>query len=143
VVKPAPAAPRVLTAEERERFAREKVAKEFAAATRPPTGLTAFKWNAGPRFPSAWSLLSALVRKYENKGIDLSTARNEQERVKSDLAQVSSDFRITLDFYKKTVAQGADAAERVSLLERMLKKYQKTGIDLTEVREELNRLNQP
>ena len=83
------------------------------------------------------------MRRYENKGIDLSTVRNEQERVKSDLAQVSSDFRITLDFYKKTVAQGADAAERVSLLERMLKKYQKTGIDLTEVREELNRLNKP
>lgn len=143
VVKPAPAAPRVMTAEERERFAREKVAKEFAAAYQASYRAYRVQVERGATLSKRLELLSALVRKYENKGIDLSTARNEQERVKSDLAQVSSDFRITLDFYKKTVAQGADAAERVSLLERMLKKYQKTGIDLTEVREELKRLNQP
>jgi Zn-dependent oligopeptidase len=88
-------------------------------------------------------LLNTLLRKFEGKGIDLSAARTEHERVKSNLAQVSSDFRITLDFYKKTVAQGADATERISLLERMLKKYQKSGIDLSEVRDELNRLKQP
>ncbi|TXH24022.1 MAG: hypothetical protein E6Q99_07275 [Elusimicrobia bacterium] len=139
----APPAPRVLTAEERERLARGKVLKEFNAAYQAAYRAYGVQVERGASLSKRLELLNTLLRKFEGKGIDLSAARTEHERVKSNLAQVSSDFRITLDFYKKTVAQGADATERISLLERMLKKYQKSGIDLSEVRDELNRLKQP
>jgi hypothetical protein len=141
---PTPPAPvRVLTAEERERLARVKATKEYEAAYQASYRAYRVQVERGASLAKRLELLSALIRKYENKGVDLSGARNEQERVKSDLAQVSNDFRITWDFYKKTVAQGAEAEERVSVLERMVKKYRRSGIDLSEVTGELEKLKTP
>lgn len=141
---PAPSLPaRVLTAEERERLARAKVTKEFEAAYQASYRAYRVQVERGASLAKRLELLSALVKKYENKGVDLSGARNEQERVKSDLAQVSNDFRITWDFYKKTVAQGAEPEERISVLERMIKKYRRSGIDLSEVVGELEKLKTP
>lgn len=140
----APPAPvRILTAEERERLARAKVTKEYEAAYQASYRAYRVQVERGASLAKRLELLSALIKKYENKGADLSGARNEQERVKSDLAQVSNDFRITWDFYKKTVAQGAEPEERVSILERMVKKYRRSGIDLSEVTGELEKLKTP
>lgn len=143
-VSTVPVAPvRVLTAEERERMARAKVAKEYDVAYQASYRAYRVQVERGASLAKRLELLSTLLKKYENKGVDLSGARNEQERVKSDLAQVSNDFRITWDFYKKTVAQGAEAEERVSILERMVKKYRRSGIDLSEVTGELEKLKTP
>jgi flagellar biosynthesis chaperone FliJ len=84
--------------------------------------------------------LNALTATYRDKGIDLSRAFKEVEKVKTELAQVSTDYRLTLDFYRKNAAQGADAQEQISLLERMIKKYARAGIDLSEAQKELAKL---
>lgn len=139
-VKPAAVATRVLTPEERERLARDKARRQFAAAYEAGFRAYSVQVERGASLAKRIELLGALIKKYEDKGLDVSRAKNEQERVKSELAQVSTDYRITLDFYKKTVTQGADVAERISLLERMVKKYQRSGIDISEVTKELAKL---
>ena len=55
---------------------------------------------------------------------------------------MTTEYRITMDFYKKTVSQGADRIERLSLLERILKKYAQSGINLSDVRNEIAKLQQ-
>ena len=85
-------------------------------------------------------MLEEILGVYHEKPVDVSRARAELEKTRSDLAQAEADYRITLDFYRKTVAEGAEAIERISLLERMSKKYGRAGVDISEVTRELEEL---
>lgn len=129
-----------LTPAERERQAREKARKEYANAFDASMRAYGTLTSRGAGLEERVNLLKATLAKYKNKGVDTSSAELELERVGSELAQVSTDYRITMDFYKKTVAQGADTIERLSLLERILKKYERSGINLSEVRNEIAKL---
>ncbi|HMU95146.1 MAG TPA: hypothetical protein PKA08_00005, partial [Elusimicrobiota bacterium] len=139
--KPAPTpANRVLTPEERARLAREKALREYAAAFDAAYRGYQVHVERGATLTTRLEKLNALTAAYRDKGIDLSRADKEMERVKTELAQVSTDYRLTLDFYRKNAAQGADAQEQISLLERMIKKYTRAGIDLSEAQKELAKL---
>lgn len=131
---------RRLTPAERERLARQKARQEYAAAYDASMRAYATWVSRGAGLEDRASHLKSTLDKYKNKGIDVSSAVSELERVNSELAQVTTEYRITMDFYKKTVAQGADAAERLSLLERILKKYAPSGINLSDVRNEIAKL---
>jgi hypothetical protein len=143
----APVAPtvrsRTLTPEERERLAREKAQREYAAAYDAAYRAYEARVSKGASLAERLDDLNGIIAKYRDKGVNVSQASLELEKVKSELAQVSTDYRITLDFYKKTVAQGADAAERQSLLERMVAKFKGSGIDITEVKNELEKIKTP
>lgn len=144
--KPAAAVPvptRVLSAAERERLARDKAYREYSAAYEAAMRGYGAQVSRGESLAGRIELLNGILGKYSKTGVDVSRAARELERVKSDLAQVSTDYRITLDFYKKTVAQGGDVTERISLLERMIKRYSRSGIDLSEVKNELAKLKNP
>jgi hypothetical protein len=129
------------TSAEREQQARERASREYAnaydASMRAYNKLVA----RGATLTERVDFLTGTLDKYKNKGVDVSVAREELGVVKAELAQVSTDYRITMDFYRKTVAQGANNAERLSLLERILKKYAPSGIDLSEVRLEIDKIS--
>lgn len=131
---------RRLTAAERERLARQKASHEYAAAFDASMRAYGTLVSRGAGLEERVVLLKSTLNKYKNKGVDVSSAVQELERVNSELAQVTTEYRITMDFYKKTVAQGADAAERLSLLERVLRKYAPSGINLSDVRNEIAKL---
>jgi hypothetical protein len=124
----------------RERAARQTAQQEYAAAFDSAMRAYATRVSRGAGLEERVNLLKSTIGKYKPKGVDVSSAEKELERVNSELAQVTTDYRITMDFYKKTAAQGADAAERLSLLERILKKYEPSGINLSEVRGEIAQL---
>ncbi|MBK8872102.1 MAG: hypothetical protein IPN19_13975 [Elusimicrobia bacterium] len=130
-----------VTSAEREQQARERALREYAnaydASMRAYNKLVA----RGATLTERVDFLTGTLEKYKNKGVDISVAREELGVVKSELAQVSTDYRITMDFYRRTVAQGANNAERLSLLERILKKYAPSGIDLSEARLEIDKIS--
>jgi hypothetical protein len=135
-----PAATGALGAAARERAARDKAQREFNAAYQAGLAQYTRKSQRGANFKERIGLLDDILSKYADKEVDLSRAKTELEKVKADLAQAESDYRITLDFYRKTVADGAEPADRISLLERMTKKYGKAGLDLSEIQKELQEL---
>lgn len=138
--KPAAPANRVLTPEERARLARDKALREYTAAYEAAYRNYLIQVERGATLTRRLEILKDIVAKYRDKGVDLSRTDKESDKVKSELAQVSTDYRLTLDFYRKNAAQGADPQEQISLLERMIKKYARAGIDLSEAQKELSRL---
>lgn len=134
---------RRLSPAERERLARQKARQEYAAAYDASMRAYGTLVSRGAGLEERVVHLKSTLEKYGNKGIDVSSAVNELERVNSELAQVTTDYRITMDFYKKTVAQGADLAERLSLLERIVKKYSPSGINLSDARKEIDKIKKP
>lgn len=127
-------------AAQREQSARDNAQREFNAAYQAAMAAYGKKVQRGATLAERADILAGVLDKYTGKGVDMSRAKTELERVNSDLAQAQSDYRITLDFYKKTVADGADTTDRISLLERMSKKYGRAGMDISEVTKELEEL---
>lgn len=131
---------RRLSPEERERLARQKARQEYGAAFDASMRAYGTLVSRGAGLEDRVVHLKSTLDKYGNKGIDVSSAVHELERVNSELARVTTDYRITMDFYKKTVAQGADMVERLSLLERIIKKYTPSGINLSDARNEVAKI---
>ncbi|MBL8022876.1 MAG: hypothetical protein JNK54_01145 [Elusimicrobia bacterium] len=132
-----------LTPAERERMARDRARQSYGTAYDAAMRAYATRVSRGAGLEERADLLKVTLEKYKNKGVNLSHAERELERVQSELAQVYTDYRITMDFYKKTAARGASTVERLSLLERIIKKYAQSGIDLTEVHRETEKLKRP
>lgn len=135
-----PAADKAGSAAVREQSARDNAQREFNAAYQAAMAAYTKKVQRGATLTERTLLLQEVLDRYAGKGVDMSRAKTEMERVNSDLAQAQADYRITLDFYKKTVADGADVSDRISLLERMSKKYGRAGMDISEVNKELEDL---
>jgi hypothetical protein len=135
-----PAADRAEESKSRELSARDKAQREFNAAFQAAMAAYSKKVQRGAMLPERVTLLKEIVDKYGDKPVDVSRARTELEKVQSDLAQAQADYKITLDFYRKTVADGADDRQRIGLLERMVRKYGRSGVDVSEVEKELQGL---
>lgn len=123
-----------------ERASREKALREYNAAYQAAMGAYGRQVQRGASLTTRIKNLTEILERYRETGVNISNGETEIERVKSDLAQAESDYRITLDFYHKNASQGADESERLSLLERMVKKYGRAGIDVSEAQEELDSL---
>jgi hypothetical protein len=129
-------AKKILTAEERERAARAQALREYTTAFE--AALRAYNRQAeSATLTRRASILEDILAKYTPLGVDTTRATREYDRVKVQIEQMRSDYQASLSFYRVTVSQGADPMERVSLLERMLKKYARAGIDLSEIEKEL------
>jgi hypothetical protein len=133
-------APRELTPEERARLARDKALREFTTAYEAAFRGYSAEVERGSTLTRRIEQLKEILEKYKDKGVNVSRAEREMEKVKNDFAQISTDYKLTLDFYRKNAAQGADPQEQISLLERMIKKYNRSGIDLSEAKNELSKL---
>lgn len=137
---PTPVADKAGASADREQTARDKAQREFGAAYQAAMAAYSKKVQKGATLVDRIALLDEILAKYADKPVDVSRARAELEKTRSDLAQAEADYKITLDFYRKTVADGAETIERISLLERMSKKYGRAGVDISEVRRELEEL---
>jgi hypothetical protein len=135
-----PAADRVGAAAVRERSARDRAQREFNAAYQAAMAAYTKRTQRGATLVERVKLLQDIMGKYDDKDVDISRTKAELERVQADLAQAQADYKITWDFYKKTVSDGADEAQRSSLLERMVRKYGRAGIDISDVKNELEAL---
>jgi hypothetical protein len=135
-----PAADRVGASSLRERSARDRAQREFNAAYQAAMAAYTNRTQRGATLVERIKLLADILGKYQDKDVDVSRTKAELERVQADLAQAEADYKITWDFYKKTVSDGADEAQRSSLLERMVRKYGRAGIDISEVKKELEAL---
>lgn len=133
---------RRLSPAEKERLARQKARQEYSTAFDASMRAYGTLVSRGAGLEERVVHLKSTLEKYSNKGIDVTSAVRELERVNSELAQVTTDYRITMDFYKKTVARGADRAERLSLLERIIKKYSPSGINLSDARKEVTKIQE-
>lgn len=132
-----------LTPAERERVARNSARESYATAYDAAMRAYSTRVSRGAGLEERADLLKVTLGKYKTKGVNVSYAEKELERVQSELAQIYTDYRITMDFYKKTVARGASTVERLSLLERVIKKYSTSGINLTDVHKEIEKLKKP
>ncbi len=130
----------LLSAEDKAKAARQRALREYTAAYQAAMRAYSKKTQRGATFAARIEDLNSIIGKYKDKGVNVQNAKSELERVKSSMAQSLTDFQITWDFYKKTVARGIDDTERISLLERMIKKYAKSGVDISVVRNELKML---
>jgi hypothetical protein len=135
-----PAADRVGASSLRERSARDRAQREFSAAYQAAMAAYTNRTQRGATLVERIKLLADIQGKYQDKDVDVSRTKAELERVQADLAQSQADYKITWDFYKKTVSDGADEVQRSSLLERMVRKYSRAGIDISDVKKELEAL---
>jgi len=85
-------------------------------------------------------ILNRIIDKYEGKGMDLSTVKSELKKAKSQQSGVEKDYKLSLTYYKKLASHGTSAEERKILLERIIKKYKDTGVDISEAQRELESL---
>ena len=64
----------------------------------------------------------------------------ELKAVRADQVKAKKDFDLSMNFYRRLVQQGASTEERRSLLERIIQKYNGTGININSARKELEAL---
>jgi hypothetical protein len=121
----------------RERVARERAQQEFSNAYRDAMRAYNKRVERGATLTSRVRLLQEIMKKYEGTGLELLDANRELERVEGELAQARADYKLSWSFYRRIVGRGAEENERISLLERMRKKYLPTGINISELEKEL------
>jgi hypothetical protein len=126
--------------EKKAQKSRERMIMETISAYQ--LAMTAYKRMAadGASLALRQKTLQDILAKYEKTGVSVKDAQEELARVGKELAKVQADYQMTLDFYRRSTAQGASTAERRSLLERIRTKYAPSGIDLSEVEQELKSL---
>jgi small-conductance mechanosensitive channel len=96
--------------------------------------------SAGASVNERIALLSQILQDFENTEIDLSIAQSEYEIAKSDRAKAEMDLQISWSYYQKIVARGASVPERIQLLGRMIERFARTGVDLSNLKTELKSL---
>jgi len=85
-------------------------------------------------------ILERIIEKYEGKGIDISAVKAELKKAKGQQSGVVKDYKLSLSYYKKLASYGTSPEERKILLERIIKKYKDTGVDISEAERELDML---
>ena len=96
--------------------------------------------SAGASVSERLAILTQVLRDFENSGVDLSIAESEYEIAKSDRAKAETDLQVSWNYYQKIVARGASVPERIQLLGRMIERFARTGVDLTNLKTELKSL---
>src|SRR5581483_8551054 len=86
------------------------------------------------------ALLTEILNGFQNSSVDVSIAQSEYEIAKSDRAKAETDLQISWNYYQKIVARGASVPERIQLLGRMIERFARTGVDLTNLKTELKSL---
>ncbi|MEW6556690.1 MAG: type IX secretion system membrane protein PorP/SprF [Elusimicrobiota bacterium] len=93
--------------------------------------------SAGAEVSERLLLLDKLIKKYDNKGIDISDATKEQDAVMELQRTAKTDYTASITYYRRLKARGATPAQRQTLLLRIVEKYKGKGIDISEAEREL------
>ena len=88
-------------------------------------------------FDERIGILTEILRKFSDTGIDLSVIERELSTTKSEKARSEDDLEVSWNYYNKIAARGASVTERIRLLSRLIERFATTGIDLTKLETEL------
>jgi hypothetical protein len=119
--------------------AAKKALEEFTNAYQSAMGVYGHNVQRGAKMTTRIRQITEIIDNYMPKGVDVSQAEVERKKVKSQLAEKEASYRASLDYYYEN-AQSLDDWERISLLEKMIKKYKRLGIDTSEAEKELDSL---
>ena len=59
---------------------------------------------------------------------------------KFDWSRAEDDLEVSWNYYNKIAARGATDSERIRLISRLIERFARTGLDLSNLRNELNSL---
>ncbi|MBI3293067.1 MAG: conjugal transfer protein TraF [Elusimicrobia bacterium] len=99
------------------------------------------RWqNRKGTLPERLALVQRMIQKYQRWGLDPARLEGEREELQAQLVRIQEEYQLAWRYYQKLVQGGATVPERRELLERTLKRYQAMGVEVTEVQQELTRL---
>jgi len=122
-----PAAPTVITD-------KEKVRQDYQNAW------AQYQKNfASMNLPQRVKYLEKMLADY--RGItDVTAAQQEYTIMKQEWDAQNKYYRDSLTFYRKMVDKGVSKQERINILQRMIKKYGDIGVDVSDLKKELEML---
>lgn len=124
-----PEAPTVITDKEKVRQEYQKAWAQYQ------------KNSMSMNLPQRVKYLEKLLADY--RGVtDTSSAQQEYTIMKQEWDAQNKYYRDSLTFYRKMVDRGVSKAERISILQRMIKKYGDIGIDVSDLQKELKMLQE-
>ncbi|MDD5688192.1 MAG: type IX secretion system membrane protein PorP/SprF [Elusimicrobia bacterium] len=88
--------------------------------------------------PERLLLLDKVIKKYENRSIDISDAYKEKETVIKIQMQAKSDYDSSFDYYRRLKERGATEQEKKILLLKIIEKYKGKGVNISEAEKELS-----
>ncbi|MFH0948093.1 MAG: hypothetical protein V1833_03745 [Elusimicrobiota bacterium] len=93
--------------------------------------------SIGAEIPERLFLLDKIAKKYENSGIDISSALKEKADVLKIQQTTITDYNSSILYYKRLKARGSTKQDLKSLLIKIIKKYKGKGVDVSEAEKEL------
>jgi hypothetical protein len=85
-------------------------------------------------------MLEGIVADYEPRLPDIGEAKTELAKMRQEKNKLEEEYRLTMYYYQKLVERGASTSERNRFLKRILTKYEKTGIDINDIHQEIEKL---
>jgi hypothetical protein len=89
--------------------------------------------------PDRIDFLKNVVDQYKGK-VNTAEAESEYMIMVEELKAQKKYYRDSLTYYRKMVNQGISADEQISILKKMINKYEGIGIDVSEAKRELEKL---
>lgn len=89
--------------------------------------------------PDRIDFLKGVIDQYKGK-VNTSEAESEYLIMVEELKAQKKYYRDSLTYYRKMVNQGISADEQISILKKMISKYEAIGIDVTEAKKELEKV---
>lgn len=124
---------------ERAEKAEKRAQASYQEAYRLAVELYDRKKNEGLPLRKQKIFLERTVEEFKDKNIDVSLARRELKRVARKYNTALGEYKLTMDYYKKVAERGSSKGELASILKKILQKYKKYGINLSEARRELKK----
>ena len=100
-------------------------------------------WNrkfSGATISERIAILTQIVKEFSGTGTDLSSVEKELAGAKFDWSRAEDDLEVSWNYYNKIAARGATDSERIRLISRLIERFARTGLDLSNLRNELNSL---
>ncbi|MEK6544272.1 MAG: type IX secretion system membrane protein PorP/SprF [Elusimicrobiota bacterium] len=96
--------------------------------------------NSGSTPNQQIEMLNRIIEQYTGRSIALTQPKQELENIKEMMQKTQKDFAFSWEYYQNLSKQGVSSETRIELLERIIKKFETTNVDLAPVREELKKL---
>lgn len=100
------------------------------------------KKSEGLSLQKCMTLLERTIKEFKKLNIDVSAAKKQLKKDKKQLKGINERYQLTVFYYRKVVERGASINERKGILEKIIRKYRKYRIDLSEAENELKKLKQ-
>jgi hypothetical protein len=80
--------------------------------------------------------IRGILQEFNGK-VDLSMVKGENASLENQIRKARTDYVLTLKYYEEFVKEGATPAERKTMLEKILLKFESTGLDMNSIQEEV------